>query len=118
MLTSNSKVYYVYIIGGEYEDRYEQGVGVCATIELAEQLKEQIESEINKEPSISYEVYSEMINSLYDYEEEHDITFDDDIEGLLMIFPEYTREELEIAERKYDYFEEQWVYIKELNFYN
>lgn len=114
MLTSNSKVYYVYIVIGEYEDRYEEGVGVCATLELAEQLKKQTE----KEPNISYETYSEMINALYDYEEEHEVTFDDDIDGLLEMFPEYTREELEMAERKYDYFEEQQVYIKELNFYN
>ena len=42
MLKTNSKVYIVSEFGGEYKDKWEHLVGVCSSLELAEELKTKI----------------------------------------------------------------------------
>lgn len=118
-MTSYSKVYLVYEFGGEYEDRWEQPVGVCSTLQLAEELKAKVEAERQgPECSISEEKYNEMLDTLYeqDFDEE---SYETDVDGLLMLFPQYSRDELEAADKKYfSYNDYLGVEIEEIDFYN
>lgn len=119
MLTTTSKVYYVYEYGGEYEDKWERAIGVCSSLELAEKLKAQAEAPHQVECSISEEEYSDMLGVLFEYEEEQGEIFEDEIEELLKLFPKYTREELEAAVRKYSSYDDYiGVNIEEIDFYN
>lgn len=119
MLTTTSKAYYVYEFGGEYEDRWEHAIGVCSSLELAKELKAQAEASRQVECSISEEEYCDMIDALYEYEEEHGEICEEEIEGLLKLFPGHTREELEAAERKYNSYDDFiGVNIEEIDFYN
>lgn len=119
MLTTSSKVYYVYKYGGEYEDKWEHPVGVCSSLELAQELKSKTEAIYNVECIISENEYSRMIDYLYDYEEEHGEICTDEIEGLAKLFPQYNIEDLKIADKKYfSYDDFGGVDIKEVDFYN
>lgn len=116
---NSSKLYLVYEYGGEYEDKWEHAIGVCSTLELANELKAKAEEAHVVESSIPEEEYSEMINALYDYEDEHGEICEEEIEGLLKLYPQYSREELESAERKYfSYDDFIGVRIEEIDFYN
>lgn len=119
MLTTTSKVYYVYEFGGEYEDKWEHAIGVCSSLELAQELKAQTEASREIECSIPEEEYCDMLDALYEYEEENGEICEEEIEGLLKLFPKYTREELEAAERKYNSYDDYiGVNIEEIDFYN
>lgn len=118
MLTT-SKVYIVSEYGGEYEDKWEHAIGVCSSFELAQELKVRAEKAHEIECSISEKKYAEMSNYLYEYEEEHGEICEDEVEGLLKLFPEYSREDLEAAEKKYySYGDFGGVEIEEIDFYN
>lgn len=118
-MTPNSKVYLVYEFGGEYEDKWEHTVGVCSSLELAKELKAQAEAAHQVECPISAEEYDSMIEYLYDYEWEHGEICEEEIAGLLQLFPRYTKEELEAAERKYNSYDDYiGVNIEEIDFYN
>lgn len=119
MLQTNSKVYSVYEWGGSYEDRWERTIGVCSTLELAEELKSKVEDSHKIECSISEEKFAEMYNRLYEYEEETNTISENEIETLYKLFPEYSKEELEKAETIFlNYDDFGGVNIEETDFYN
>lgn len=119
MLKSNSKVYLVTEYGGEYEDKWEHTIGVCSSLDLAQELKAEVEESHRIECSIPEEKYFEMCDYLYEYEEEHGEICEEEIEGLLKLFPEYSEEELRKADRKYcSYDDYSGVDIQELDLYN
>lgn len=118
MLKTNSKVYYVYEYGGEYEDRWEHSIGVCSSLELAQELKALNESSRMTENSI-YDEYESMLHDLWEYKLEKEEVCENEIEDLLKLFPNYTREELEKAEEIYwNYSDYIGTMIREINFYN
>lgn len=119
MLTT-TKVYIVSEYGGEYEDKWEHTIGVCSSLELAKQLKAETLAarEINK-CSISEEEFRNMLDYLYDYEEEHGSIGDSEEEGLQKLFPDKNPKDIEIACRWYfSYDDFVGVSIEEANFYN
>lgn len=119
MLKTNSKVYYVYEFGGQYEDSWEHPIGVCSTLTLAQELKKETEAKRNEPCNIPEEEYVEMENALYEYEDEHGEIYDEIVEGLAKLFPQYSPEDLQTAKKKYSFYDDYvGVEIEEINFYN
>lgn len=118
MLTT-TKVYIVSEYGGEYEDKWEHAVGVCSSLELAEELKAKTLADREIKCNISEEEYEKMLDYLYDYEEQHGPICEDEAEGIIKLFPDKNPEDIEIADKQYfsrDDF--GGVYIEEVDFYN
>lgn len=119
MLKTTSKVYIVSEYGGEYEDKWEHAIGVCSSLELAEQLKAEALAAREIKCNISEEEFSEMLDYLYSYEEEHGSICDSEEEGLQKLFPDKDPEDIEIAcARCFSYDDFTGVDIQEVDFYN
>lgn len=119
MLTTISKVYIVSEFGGEYGDKWEHPVGVCSSLELAEELKAKTLADREIKCNISEEEYEKMLNYLYDYEEKHGPICDDETEGIIKLFPDKNPEDIEIADKQYFSCDDfGGVYIEEMDFYN
>lgn len=119
MLKPSSKVYYVYVFGGEYEDKWELPVGVCPTLDLAEKLKRQTEDSYTIECKIPEDEYNRMVDYLYDYEEKNGMMGEDFCESLAKLFPKYSLKDIETAESKYNSYNDfGGVMIEEIGFYN
>ena len=92
----------VFSYGGEFDWSWETTEGVCETYEIAEQLKQQVLSYYT-DCNISEGEYVELVNAIFNYEEEHDEQLpDDEVEAILYLFPDkYSKEEIERAEILY-----------------
>lgn len=119
MLKTTSKVYIVSEYGGEYEDKWEHAIGVCSSLELAEQLKAETLAARETKCAISEEELQEMLNYLDDYEEEHGLICDSEEEGLKKLFPDKDPNDIEIACSKYfSYDDFAGIDIQEVGFYS
>lgn len=119
MLTTTSKVYIVSEFGGEYEDKWERPVGVCSSLELAEELKDKILADREIKTNISEEEYEEMLDYLYEYEDEHGEICDEEAEGLKKLFPDRNPEDIDAIDKVYfSYDDFGGVDIQEVDFYN
>ena len=93
----------VFSYGGEFDWSWETTEGVCETYEIAEQLKQQVLHHYT-DCNISEKEYDELINAVFNYEEEHDEQLPDD--------------EVERAYLKYNiYVDFRGVDIVEVKFY-
>lgn len=119
MLKTTSKIYIVSEYGGEYEDKWEHAIGVCSSLELAEQLKAEALAAREIKCNISEEEFNEMLDYLYNYEEEHGSICDSEEEGLQKLFPDKDPEDIEIAcDRYFSCDDFSGIYIDEVNFYS
>lgn len=119
MLKTTSKVYIVSEFGGEYEDKWEHPVGVCSSLELAEELKNKILASREIKTNISEEEYEEMLDYLYEYEDEHGAICEEEAEGVKKLFPDRNPEDIDAIDKAYfSYNDFGGVYIKEIDFYN
>ena len=110
----------VFSYGGEFDWSWETTEGVCETYEIAEQLKQQVLHHYT-DCNISEKEYDELINAVFNYEEEHDEQLpDDEVEAILYLFPDkYSKEDLERAYLKYNiYVDFRGVDIAEVKFYD
>lgn len=110
MEVKNQKKYYAVIEGGGYsENSWENIIGVCSTLELADELKSKVQNKLNtSECSISEEEWNNMWESLCE-EEVYDIAF-----SMKEHFPQYSEEDLDRATRLYD---DYYIRIEEIDFY-
>lgn len=115
-----SKVYVVIEYGNKWEDSWEHILGVCSTSELADTLKNKVEELHSKNINISPDDWNEMYDKLAEYEEESGEYFDDILDGLLFLFPNYKVEDIEDAVERYFYQEDDYigVRIEEIKFFN
>ena len=92
----------VFSYGGEFDLSWETTEGACETYAIAEQLKQQVFNHYT-DCNISEKEYDELINAVFNYEEEHDEQLpDDEVEAILYLFPDkYSKEDLERAYFKY-----------------
>lgn len=119
MLKTASKVYIVSEFGGEYEDKWEHPVGVCSSLELAEELKTKILAGREIKTNISAEEYEEMLDYLYEYEDEHGEICDEEAEGIKKLFPDRNPEDIDEIDKVYlSYDDFGGVDIREVDFYN
>lgn len=119
MLETNSKVYLVSEFGGEYEDKWDQPIGVCSSLELAEKLKSEILANREIKTNISLEKYEEMLDYLYEYEDKHGAICKEESEGIKKLFPDYNPEDIDAVDKVYfSYNDFGGVDITEINFYN
>lgn len=119
LMLKTTKVYIVSEYGGEYEDKWEHAIGVCSSLELAEQLKAETLAAREIKCNISEEEFNKMLDYLYDYEEEHGSICDSEEEGLQKLFPDKDPKDIEIAcERCFSYDDFTGVDIQEVDFYN
>lgn len=119
MLKTTSKVYIVSEFGGEYEDKWEHPVGVCSSLELAEELKTKILASKEIKTNISAEEYEEMLDYLYEYEDEHGAICDEEAEGIKKLFPDRNPEDIDAIDKAYfSYDDFGGVDIQEINYYN
>lgn len=118
ILENPSKAYAVIEYGGEWEDKWEHIIGVCSSPELADELKNRTEeSHDSTRCAIDEDTWNNMCDALYDYEEEHGMVFDSNLEGLLTLFPKYSVEDLELAENVYDISDYHGVMVIEVDLY-
>lgn len=110
-----NKLYVVIEHRGEYEDAIENIIGVCSSLELADELKSKVEDKYNSNKcSISAERWDKMWSIWLS----EDFDYEDTVEGMKRLFPEESEEELERAVRLYDdYYSQSWVDIEEVNYY-
>lgn len=119
VMTPTSKVYIVSEYGDEYEDRWEQVIGVCSSYKLAEELKNKYLASKEVKTNISEEEYGKMLDYLYDYEDEHGAICESEAEGVKKLFPNYNPKDIDAIDEKYFSYEEfRGVDIKEADFYN
>lgn len=87
--------------GGEWEDFWEVPVGVCSTLEVAEELKRKIEESHTKSANIQEDKWIDMYDTtLKTYVKvDGDSDFVDKIHSL---FPEYSREDIDQAYETYE----------------
>lgn len=117
-MTMVSKVYVVTEFGGQYEDSWKHIIGVCSTPELADKLKNIVEKFHNSSNcSISEEAWESMWDRLCEVEEQG-YEYDDTTSGMMNLFPEYSRKDIEQAMKLYDDYQD-WggVMIQEIDFY-
>ena len=107
----------VFSYGGEFDCAWEATEGVCETSEIAEQLKQQVLSYYT-DCNISEGEYVELVNAIFNYEEDGELP-DDEVEAILYLFPDkYSKEDLERAYLKYSiYVDFRGVDIVEVKFY-
>lgn len=118
-MTPTSKVYIVSEYGDEYEDRWEQVIGVCSSYKLAEELKNKYLASKEVKTNISEEEYGKMLDYLCDYEAEHGAICESEAEGVKKLFPNYNPKDIDAIDEKYFSYEDfRGVDIKEANFYN
>lgn len=118
-MTPTSKVYIVSEYGDEYEDRWEQVIGVCSSYKLAEELKNKYLASKEVKTNISEEEYGKMLGYLCDYEAEHGAICESEAEGVKKLFPNYNPKDIDAINEKYFSYEEfRGVDIKEADFYN
>lgn len=113
------KLYAVIKMGGEYENSYTHIVGVCSTLEIADLLKDKVETK-EEQCSISEEEWNIMYDALDKWEEEHE-PFNSIFEGMCYLFPDKDIREIQKAvDFYYDNISEDtlYVYVEEINFYN
>lgn len=114
-----SKVYIVSEFGGEYEDKWERPVGVCSSLELAEELKDKLLADREIKTNISEEEYEEMLDYLYEYEDEHGEICDEEAEGIKKLFPDRNPEDIDAIDKVYFSHDDfGGVDIQEVDFYN
>lgn len=119
MLKTTSKVYIVSEFGGEYEDKWEHPVGVCSSLELAEELKTKVLASKEIKTNISAEEYEEMLDYLYEYEDKHGAICDEEAEGIKKLFPDRNPEDIDAINKAYfSYDDFGGVDIQEIDFYN
>lgn len=119
MLMTASKVYIVSEFGGEYEDKWERPVGVCSSLELAEELKDKILDSKDIKTNISIEEYKEMLDYLYRYKDEHEEICEEEAEGIKKLFPNHNPEDIDEIDKVYfSHINFGGVHIQEINFYN
>lgn len=119
MLMTTSKVYIVSEFGGEYEDKWKHPVGVCSSLELAEELKNKILASREIKTNISEEEYEEMLDYLHEYEDEHGAICEEEVEGVKKLFPDRNPEDIDAIDKVYfSYDDFGGVHIQEINFYN
>ena len=108
----------VFSYGGEFDCAWEATEGVCETFEIAEQLKQQVFHHYT-DCNISEKEYDELINAVFNYEEDGELP-DDEVEAILYLFPDkYSKEDLERAYFKYSlYVDFIGVDIEEVKFYD
>lgn len=119
VMTPTSKVYIVFEYGGEYEDRWEQVIGVCSSYKLAEELKNKYLASKEVKTNISEEEYGKMLDYLYDYEDEHGTICESEAEGVKKLFPDRNPEDIDAIDKVYfSYNDFGGVNINEVDFYN
>lgn len=121
MLKATSKVYVVSEFGGEYEDKWEHPIGVCSTLELAREMQEISRKEHTPNPPIPFDVYDELLDKLSIYEMENNLVLGEDyIEELAKMFPEYSKEDLEITDKLWYAYCEDYIdtRITEIDYYD
>lgn len=94
-------VFLVTTYGGEWEDFWECPVGVCPTLEVAEELKRRIESSHSKSASIPEDKWI----SMYDTTLKTYVKVDGDsdfVDKIHSLFPEYSREDIDQAYETYE----------------
>ena len=118
-MKTTSKVYVVSEFGGEYEDKWERPVGVCSSLELAEELKTKILADREIKTNISVEEYEEMLKYLDKYEDKHGIICIEEADGIKKLFPDRNPEDIDAIDKVYfSYNDFGGVNIQEANFYN
>lgn len=110
-----NKLYVVIERREDCENISENIIGICHSLELADELKSKIEDRYNPNKcSISAEQWDKMWTTLLS----EDFDYEDTVEGMKKLFPEEPEEELERAVRLYDdYYSLPWVDIEEVNYY-
>lgn len=115
------QVYVVTEYGGEWEDRWTRVIGVCATKERAEQLQEESrkKNSLNNPIPEFEELYDKYCNWWEQKRCKEDSNYFDTnyIDGIAKMFPQYSKEELEQADKAYfslDYID---TTIETINFY-
>lgn len=112
------KKFVVSSYGGEWEDKWERVVGICPTLEVAKELEQKIiKIHTPKEALITREQWDEMYNDLY--EKCPESNFKSFIEDMCRLFPEYSKEDIELAQEIYDsdYDDFSGVLIEEIEFF-
>ncbi len=113
------KVYIVSEYGGEYEDKWEKPIGVCSSLKLAEELRDKALAERIIKTNISEEEYKQMLDYLYDYEDEHGSICEDECEGIKKLFPDKDPKDIDAINVKYfNYNDFGGIDITEVNLYN
>lgn len=97
-----TKCYRVYSYGGEWEDKWEKTVGITMTIEEAHDLIKQQEKIHFSSNKITLDQYESMLESLYEYEDEHGEVYEDTVNTLCKLFPEYTEDDIQNAVDTFD----------------
>lgn len=113
-----NKVYVVVEYGGQYEDSWEHIVGVCSTPEVADSLKASIEYAYDPANyEISQDTWYKMMDRLCEAEEDG-LEYENEIEVLHELFPEYSKKDIEEAKMLYeDISDYTGVRIVETDFY-
>ena len=114
----SSKVYAVIEYGGEYEDSWENIIGICSTSEIADELKAKVESAYSKTPTISEEEWDNICIEIDRWEEEHEI-FDSTIDAIKFLFPDkYSDKDIQEAIDKYDHYDDfSGILVKEVPYF-
>lgn len=112
------KVYAVIEYGGEYEDSWENIIGICSSPELADELKVRIENEHSPSNApISKEEWETITDQLC-LAEERGFEYDTEEEGIKKLFPEYSIDDIRKSMYIYnDIWDWSGVTIREINFY-
>ncbi len=115
------KVYTVIKFGGEYEDKWEVIDSVYASRESAEKRVKEIEGGLTA--SITYEEWDRLVEEVDYYEYEQEEYFDNLIDGILFLHPEWVGTEVEanLKEAELAYHQNEDTYgalIAETEFYN
>lgn len=111
------KYYVVVECSGEYEDYCENIIGICPTISLAKFLKKKTEDSLSYHGNIPMDKFEEIIRKYYysNYMLDDDI---DEAEGIHMLFPEYSIDDIEdMLDYHYGSNRDKEIVIREINFY-
>lgn len=87
-----NKYYIVSECSGAYEDYWEHIIGVCPTLSLAESLKKKVEDLLSSKIIIPADKFEEMYNNYLKSQYYEDI---DEAEGIHLLYPEYSLEDIE-----------------------
>lgn len=111
------KYYIVLECSGECEDYYEHIVGTYPTFSLAELLKNKVKDLLSYKGNIPMDKFEEIIRKYYysNYMLDDDI---DEAEGIHMLFPEYSIDDIEdMLDYHYGSNRDKEIVIREINFY-
>ena len=88
----NKGCYIVKESNGDMEDYWERIIGVCPTLSLAESLKKKVEDLLSSKIIIPADKFEEMYNNYLKSQYYEDI---DEAEGIHLLYPEYSLEDIE-----------------------